>query len=216
MKLKDQSQELAKMVDQLAAPQAVADLSDAIPEELEEPEPLFTIDYKKEMREAVKKARRSIKTMLKTIIPAEYIDDPYITDKIEQDAESLGRLYYQQHIIEKVEEANVNAIGNGNLSARLFDTFNQTAKSHSDLAKQISDTQTAIRKSYIDVILDVKAKSKLASKPFLAAGAAPLQVTDKSTEFSRVFVGTKDLVKSLHMKRGDGATLLKDNQIEEI
>lgn len=202
------------MVDALAVPQSAANLSDALPEELEEPEPLFVIDYKKEMREAMKKARRSIKTMIKTIIPSEYLDDPYIIDKIEQDAETLGRLYYQQKIVEKVEEANVNAIGNGNLSARLFETFNMTAKSHSDLAKQISDAHTTIRRSYIDVILDVKAKSKLASRPLLGTSSEIHQISDKSSEFSRVFVGTKDLVKSLHEKHV--SSIMNNKEIEEI
>lgn len=198
MKIKEESKAVENLL--MAAPAVPPEITDQVPFELEDPEPVFTVDYVKEMKSALKKARNSIKTMLKSSIPSNYLDDEYIKDKIEQDAESLGRLYYQQRIIEIVEQANVDAIGSGNISARLIEVFNQTAKSLSDIADQINKMQVSLRKAYIDIVLDLKykAQEEEASKMSLECGtSSKAMIEEKKYDYSNVFVGTKDMIKSL-------------------
>lgn len=198
MKLKEESKVVESLVTQ-APSVPTGSILDPIPYELEDPEPVFTVDYGKEMKIAIRKARTSIKTMLKSSIPSNYLEDDYIKDKIDQDAESLGRLYYQQRIIELVEQANVDAIGNGNISARLIEVFNQTAKSLSDIADQINKMQISLRKAYIDIVLDLKykAQEEEAIKIGVEGGSSTKAIEDKKDEYSNVFVGTKDMIKEL-------------------
>lgn len=216
MKIKEESKAVENLL--MSTPSVPPEMTDQMPFELEDPEPVFTVDYIKEMKVATKKARNSIKTMLKSSIPNEYLDDEYIKDKIDQDAESLGRLYYQQRIIEIVEQANVDAIGAGNISARLIEVFNQTAKSLSDIADQINKMQVSLRKAYIDIVLDLKYKmqEEESAKVRIESGnSSKALIEEKKDEYSNVFVGTKDMIKNLaNMKKQEYKQSLQE--IEEI
>lgn len=216
MKIKEESKAVENLL--MSTPSVPPEMTDQMPFELEDPEPVFTVDYIKEMKVATKKARNSIKTMLKSSIPNEYLDDEYIKDKIDQDAESLGRLYYQQRIIEIVEQANVDAIGAGNISARLIEVFNQTAKSLSDIADQINKMQVSLRKAYIDIVLDLKYKmqEEESAKVGIESGnSSKALIEEKKDEYSNVFVGTKDMIKNLaNMKKQEYKQSLQE--IEEI
>lgn len=203
MKVKDQSKELENLIN------ATSNLSDEVaanlnvtdtPEELEEPEPVFTIDYNSEEKDSKKKAKASIKQLIKAIIPKEYINSQYIIDKINQDAEQLGKLYYQEKMIEVTQRALISSIGQGNLSPRMFEVFTQISKNHSDIAKQISDFQTVLRKSYIDIVLDLKAKFEEENNlnQIGVSSDSPKSIEQKDDSFNRVFVGGRDLVDKLH------------------
>lgn len=202
MKLKEESKVVENML--LNVPSVPTTTLDPVPFELEDPEPVFTVNYGKEMKNALRKARSSIKLMLKSSIPSHYLDDDYIKDKIEQDAESLGKLYYQQKIIELVEQANVDAIGSGNISARLIEVFNQTAKALSDISDQINKMQTALRKSYIDLVLDLKYKAQEEEQLALGIGSGngtPKMIVNKDEGEKNVFVGTKEVTKKLMLEK---------------
>lgn len=202
MKLKEESKVVENML--LNVPSVPTATLDPVPFELEDPEPVFTVNYGKEMKNALRKARSSIKLMLKSSIPSHYLGDDYIKDKIEQDAESLGKLYYQQKIIELVEQANVDAIGSGNISARLIEVFNQTAKALSDISDQINKMQTALRKSYIDLVLDLKYKAQEEEQLALGIGSGkgtPKMIANKDEEEKNVFVGTKEVTKKLMLEK---------------
>lgn len=205
MKLKDQSKELENLInatsDINAAVNATINASNAVPDELEEPEPVFDIDYDSEEKKSKNKAKASIKQLIKAIIPKEYINSQYVLDKINQDAEQLGKLYYQEKMIETTQRALISSIGQGNLSPRMFEVFTQISKNHSDIAKQISDFQTVLRKSYIDIVLDLKAKYEEEQRiQQLGSSEAPKSLENKKEDdsLSRVFVGGRDLVNKIH------------------
>lgn len=203
MKLKDQSKELENLINATSDINAAVNTtlnSSILPEELEEPEPVFTIDYDSEERESKRKAKASIKQLIKAIIPKEYLNSQYIIDKINQDAEQLGKLYYQEKMIETTQRALISSIGQGNLSPRMFEVFTGISKNHSDIAKQISDFQTVLRKSYIDIVLDLKAKMEEEHKMHQLGQENPKAIENMPAEnpFDRVFVGGRDLVEQLH------------------
>ena len=184
MKMKEQTKELESLIKESQnvnnyVSSALQDIG--VPEELQDPEPIFSVDYDAEMKKYNKKARASVKQLIKAIVPAVYMNEDYIVDKISQDSESLGKLYYQQHLIELVQRANVDSIARGNVSPRMIEVFNMTSKSHSDIDAQINLLQTALRKSYIDIILDLKHKAEE------ERSALNYQQTEKKLESDKPF-----------------------------
>ena len=58
-----------------------------IPEELHDPDPLFTVEHEQVIDKNEIKAKASIKQIVNSIVPEAYQDNPVIKDKIEQDAQ---------------------------------------------------------------------------------------------------------------------------------
>ena len=207
MKVKEETKELESLIN------ATSDVSKAVqqklgteelPTELEDPEPIFEWDGEKEMHIAVKKARKSIIVLVNSIVPKNYLDSNYIKDKLEQDAQQLGRLLCQQRSIELMQSTNMNAVGKGNLGARMFEVFTLLSKNHSDIAKQISDFQTSLRKSYIDIVLDLKAKIREENPDInnnLLENNESVKLENKSDKFKNVFIGSSDLTKQLQNRK---------------
>lgn len=160
MKIKEQAQELASLLG-ATSPQATVVTSqsteqvvDETPEELA-PEPAFQFDYNKVKRYYQKKAKESIKKIVRVVINnPDIIDKSFIVDKIEQDAEQLAQLYYQQRKTEVMQEANMESVRTGNISPRMFETFNLLGKNLMDIAKQISDFQISIKENYAKIKFD--------------------------------------------------------------
>lgn len=207
MKVKEETKELESLIN------ATSDVSKAVqqklgteelPTELEDPESIFEWDGEKEMHIAVKKARKSIIVLVNSIVPKNYLNSNYIKDKLEQDAQQLGRLLCQQRSIELMQSTNMNAVGKGNLGARMFEVFTLLSKNHSDIAKQISDFQTSLRKSYIDIVLDLKAKMREENPDInnnLLENNESVKLENKSDKFKNVFIGSSDLTKQLQNRK---------------
>ena len=49
---------------------------DSIPEELQDPEPIFEMNYKSEQRQAIKKAKDSITIIVKEVVPESSVYNP--------------------------------------------------------------------------------------------------------------------------------------------
>lgn len=176
--------------------------SQELPTELEDPDPIFIWDATKENSQARKKARKSIKVLISSIVPSNFLDSSYIQDKLEQDADQLGKLFCQQKSLEVVQAAEMNAIGKGNLSPRMFETITMISKNHSDISKQISEFQNQLRKNYIDIVLDLKHKTE--EEEMLQAGGLKQQKLIENKEedkFKNVFVGSNELLEKLHQKK---------------
>jgi len=52
----------------------------------------------------------------------------------------------------------MNAIGQGELSPRLFEVYAKLSKQQSELANLITNTQNTMRKNYIDTYMDLQQK----------------------------------------------------------
>ena len=133
---------------------------DSIPEELQDPEPIFEMNYKSEQRQAIKKAKDSITIIVKEVVPESLQNSALIKDKINQDAEQLGNLYYQYKKKEVVHQALMETIARGETEAKRFDAFEKMSKSLEELGEKITNMQNQFRKYYIDTYLDMQHKDE--------------------------------------------------------
>ena len=74
--IKEETKELESLL-KISKPieQAIVPDVDNVPEELQEPEPLFTIDYEKEKKKLMKRARNTIVKLVKLVIPNDMFHD---------------------------------------------------------------------------------------------------------------------------------------------
>lgn len=129
-----------------------------IPEELHDPDPLFTVEHEQIIDTNEIKAKASIKQIVNSIVPEAYQDNPVIKDKIEQDAQQLGQLYYQQSMNNVMIKTIMDTIAKGDTSAKLFDSYTKLMSIAKDLNKQINEMQNQFRKYYIDTYMDLQHK----------------------------------------------------------
>lgn len=129
-----------------------------IPEELQEPDPIFVVEHEKELTDNENKALRSVKQIVNTIVPKAYQDNPIIKDKVLQDADQLGQLYYQQSMNNVMIKVIMDTISKGDTSSKLFDSYTKLMSIAKDFNKQINEMQNQFRKYYIDTYLDLQHK----------------------------------------------------------
>lgn len=198
MKIKDESKELSDLLQATARENSFvsSQLEESeLPEELQ-PEPVFEFDYDKQMRVARKAARKSIVKIVKSVVPDSFANSDYIKEKIDEDADQLGKLYYQQLTIETMQKANMEAVSKGNLSPRMFEVFTQLSKNHSDIAKQITEHQIVLRKTYIDIVFDMKRKLE-EERGQNGTKAIEGQQSHGPAELN-TFTSTKELIHKMH------------------
>ena len=131
---------------------------DSIPNELQDIEPVFEINFKSQKKQAYKKAKEQVKLIVKEIIPEQFANTSMIKDKIEQDSEQLGNLYYMWETKDIAYQALLTTIGKGRTEARMFEVLGRSATALEDLSKRITETQNQFRKYYIDTYLDLQNK----------------------------------------------------------
>lgn len=134
------------------------DIDIDIPDELHDPDPLFTVEHEEIIDTNEKKAKQSIKQIVNTIVPEAYQNNPIIKDKIDQDAQQLGQLYYQQSMNNVMIKTIMDTIAKGDTSAKLFDSYTKLMSIAKDLNKQINEMQNQFRKYYIDTYMDLQHK----------------------------------------------------------
>lgn len=125
---------------------------------LDEPDPIFIVEHDDVIEQNRKKALKSIQQIVNTIVPKTYQDNPIISDKIEQDADQLGQLYYQQNMNNVMIKAIMDTISKGDTSSKLFDSYTKLMGIAKDFNKQINEMQNQFRKYYIDTYLDLQHK----------------------------------------------------------
>lgn len=128
-----------------------------MPEELQD-EPIFTMDYKSEQQRCISKAKQSILIIVKQVVPEQLQQMPLIRDKINQDAEQLGNLYYQYQKKETYHQALMDVIARGDHSPKAFDVCEKISASLENLGTAITNTQNQLRKYYIDAYKDLQYK----------------------------------------------------------
>lgn len=162
MKLKEQTEQLRSLLSSTeSTSDSVKDISksvDEIPEELE-PAPLFEIDFEKVQKEMQKKARKTLMKIVKHIIPDNMLNDQYVKEKMEQDIITLSGLHFQIYNNELMQKTLMQTVGAGNPSPRLFETFTLISKNIADTNKQLMLTEEALRKCYLDIKYEIRAKN---------------------------------------------------------
>lgn len=217
MKIKEQAKELQELLNAANIKVSNEDISgsevvDDIPDELE-PEPIFDINYDKCKRDFIKKARNSIKKIVRVVITdPNMIDYSFISDKIDQDADQLGFLYYQQRLHELIQQANMESIRTGNVSPRMIEVFTTVGKNLMDITKQIADFQISIKDNYakikFDAIEDVDFTKALPSS----------SNTEEENEMEKnnIFIGGKNLNKSIQEQKKALIAKAQEAKFEEV
>lgn len=174
MKQKDISQQLGSLINQTQNMYGNNDFNDdAIPSELQEPDPIFEVDYDDEQTIAQRRAAKTIDQIVGSVMPKEYQNDPMIQDKMELDATQLGMLYYQQKMNNIMMQTSIDAVAKGDLSPRMFEVYEKLSKRGAELSKQITETQNQFRKYYIDTFQDMEEKNKIDEEKESIALSAP-------------------------------------------
>jgi len=181
------------------------DIDDSIPTNMLNPEPVFKINYKSTQKQCIKKAKDQLMKMIKEVVPTILQNSSMILDKVEQDAEQLGGLYYEQLKTDKVIQANMDALGRGEISPRLFEVYAKLSKQQSDLAQQITEMQNIMRKNYIDTYLDLQQKDEAEEQFAISAKKeSPKAITmqeDNNEKSSNTVVGTENIIKMMAEKK---------------
>ncbi len=161
MKAKDiasQLGNLAAATNSMSSVYNTNDIETDIPDELYEPDPIFIVEHDKELNENEKKAFNSVKQIVNTIVPSVYQNNPIIKDKMLQDADQLGQLYYQQSMNNIMIKTIMDTIAKGDVSSKLFDSYTKLMSIAKDFNKQINEMQNQFRKYYIDTYMDLQHK----------------------------------------------------------
>lgn len=161
MKAKDIASQLGSLAAAASSQPGNYDTNDIdtdIPDELQEPDPIFVVEHEEVMSADTAKALKSVKQIVNTIVPAAYQENPIIKDKILQDADQLGQLYYQQSMNNVMIKVIMDTISKGDTSAKLFDSYTKLMSIAKDFNKQINEMQNQFRKYYIDTYLDLQHK----------------------------------------------------------
>lgn len=180
------------------------DSDESIPSMLEA-QPVFEMNYKSTKKQCIKKAKDQLLIIVKEVVPAIMQDSKMITDKINQDAEQLGALYYEYEKSDKVIQALMETIGRGETQARLFEVFTKMSESQQKLSSKITETQNTMRKNYIDTYLDLQQKEnaddcaipQIESKEQFAIEEAKEVTQNKSN----IIVGTDQTIKMLNERK---------------
>lgn len=191
MKVKEEANELAALVSaSTMSSSSISDDIDDTPEELE-PEPLFDIDYKKCKKGFVKKAKNSIIKIVRAVIrDSKDVDLQFLMDKIEQDAENLAQLYYQQKLCELIQQANVESVRTGNISPRMIEVFTNLSTKITDTQQQIAQFQISIKENYAKIKFDAMEEAEL---PIASESPEqPQELTDK-----HIFMGGSNIIDSI-------------------
>ena len=162
MKAKDIAEQLGNLANSAGFGNGYesSDLASTIPDELQEPEPIFTVEHDEILEKNEKRALTSVQYIVNTIVPESYQLNPIIKDKIKQDAEQLGQLYYQQAMNNIMIKVIMDTISKGDTSAKIFDSYTKLMSIAKDFNKQINEMQNQFRKYYIDTYLDLQHKEE--------------------------------------------------------
>lgn len=182
------------------------DIDDSIPTNMLSPDPVFKLNFKSSQKQCVKKAKDQLLKIVKEVVPSILQNSTMILDKIEQDAEQLGNMYYESLKTEKVIQANMDALGRGEISPRLFEVYAKLSKQQSDLAQQIVNVQNAMRKNYIDTYLDLQQKDEAEESIAITAETKKQQALAPAEEqpnvnSQNVMIGTDQITRMLQEKK---------------
>lgn len=161
MKQADISKQLGSLIGKTQGIYSTVDADESIPSELQEPDPIFEINYNDLQSVSNGEAYETVKYIVKSVVPEVYQMNEMIVNKMKLDAYQLGYLYYNQKINNTSIQTAMDVIAKGDTQPRMFDIIDKLQKRASDLTAQIIDMQNQFRKYYIDSYLDLKSKEDI-------------------------------------------------------
>ena len=183
MKQADISQQLGSLIGKTQSIYTTVDADESIPSELQEPDPIFEINYNDLQSVSNGEAYETVTFIVKSVVPKAYQNNEMIMNKMKLDAYQLGNLYYQQKINNTAIQTAMDVIAKGDTQPRMFDIIDKLQKRAGDLTDQIIELQNQFRKYYIDTYLDMKSKEDIdfedaapKKRPKLEKPTAPKQI----------------------------------------
>ena len=161
MKQADISQQLGSLIGKTQSIYTNVDADESIPSELQEPDPIFEINYNDLQSVSNGEAYETVTFIVKSVVPKAYQNNEMIMNKMKLDAYQLGNLYYQQKINNTAIQTAMDVIAKGDTQPRMFDIIDKLQKRAGDLTDQIIELQNQFRKYYIDTYLDMKSKEDI-------------------------------------------------------
>lgn len=207
------------------APMGGAGVSDdSIPTGMFDAAPVFEINYKSTEKQCVKNAKDSLKKLVKEVVPTVLQNSTVLQDKIEQDAYTLGHMYYEYIKMQKVAESCMETIRRGETQARLFEVYSKLADQAMKFGEKVMQTQNQIRKNYIDTYMDLQQKeevdnglTQLAGNNVKAIEAPEEETTPENQLGTNTFMGTENTIKSINdRKRLAMMKKAQDAKFEEV
>lgn len=211
--IKEQRVELEKLLN-MGNSQPVPQSIDNAPIEDLNPEPLFDIDYEKEMRILRKKARLTLNKIIRLSIPEKFRDNDYIMDKKEQDIQTLSALYWQERYMIIMQQSMGETIRLGGGSPRYFEVFAAYTNQIQSLQKQIMSTESILRKTYTELKFDVQSQ-------ILDEGGELLAIPGKQND-KLLNTGSKDMINKIKtetfnkIQNNKSIDRINKNNIEDV
>ena len=178
-----------------------------IPDELQEPDPIFEFDHENSLDTAKRKAKAYLEKMVKQIVPERFQNNSMIKDKIEQDMEQLGQLFYQQQANNVMLKAAMDVVSKGDTQPRMFEVYTKLMQTSSSISSQITELVNQFRKYYIDSYLDLQTKDEEDTmeqeKLYLTSNDNNTVKTleNKVEDNGNRYTSTKDLIEQLHNEK---------------
>lgn len=178
---------------------------DSIPANMLNTAPVFDMNYKSAKKQCYKKAKEQLKVIVSEVVPTILQNSGLIVDKINQDAEQLGNLYYEYEKSDKVVQALMETISKGETQARLFEVYTKMTKELRELSNIITNTQNQMRKYYIDTYMDLQQKDDADETLGIPGKQQPaLESSQQNTTTAiegNVMVGTENIIKKISEKK---------------
>lgn len=122
-------------------------------------EKLFEYDYETSKKTLRKRARKTVNNILKHILPESMLEEDYIKDKMEQDINTLADLYFQVELNSIMQRSLVENVSRGNTMPRMYEVFSGLTDRIQALNKQIVSTEQQIRRTYMDLKIEIREKN---------------------------------------------------------
>lgn len=177
-------------------------------------EKLFEFDYEALKKSLRKKARKSVMAIAKHILTDEQLEEEYVQDKIEQDIETMADLYMQVESNNTMQRSILDQVSRGNTMPRMYEVFSQMTDKIQAINKQIQTTEQQMRRTYIDLKLEIKDKE---SEMRDTAGAPALTAPSGTSQDdgSIIVTSSKQLLENAKKKHRESIERAKETQYTE-
>jgi hypothetical protein len=118
----------------------------------------FDFDYDGTKKALRKRARKTLNNIVKHILPDSMLEEEYVKDKMEQDIDTLSDLYYQFELNNVMQRSIVENVSRGNTMPRMYEVFSGMTDRLQALNKQIVSTEQQIRRTYLDLKVEIREK----------------------------------------------------------
>ena len=176
-------------------------------------EPLFKIDYDGDRKTVRKKCGKTVRRIVNHILTDSLIENDYVKDKMEQDTETLTELYMQVEVNTIMQKAILDLVSRGNAAPRMIEVFAQLTDKIQAINKQIVNTETQLRKTYLDLKFEIKDKEA----EMLDYARDENVLIDKTTQKSvgNIVTSPKQLIEQAKLKHMEKIKNVKETEFEE-